>query len=72
MEGTVRCSANYVPLSPISFLDRAAIAYRDTLSVVYGDVKYTWQETHRRCIKLASALAHLGISRGDVASFVIF
>ncbi|KAJ0093922.1 hypothetical protein Patl1_25281 [Pistacia atlantica] len=68
MEGTIRCSANYVPLSPISFLERSAIVYRDRLSVVYEDVKYTWKETHQRCIKLASALADLGISRGDVVA----
>ncbi|XP_031282848.1 probable acyl-activating enzyme 1, peroxisomal [Pistacia vera] len=68
MEGTIQCSANYVPLSPISFLERSAIVYRDRLSVVYEDVKYTWKETHQRCIKLASALADLGISRGDVVA----
>ncbi|KAJ4702267.1 AMP-dependent synthetase/ligase [Melia azedarach] len=68
MEGMIRCSANYVPLTPISFLERSAIVYRDRPSVVYGDVKYTWQETHQRCIKLASSLAHLGISRGDVVA----
>ncbi|XP_044486412.1 butanoate--CoA ligase AAE1-like isoform X2 [Mangifera indica] len=66
MEGTIRCSANYVPLTPISFLERSAIVYRDRLSVVYKDVKYTWKETHQRCIKLASSLAELGINHGDV------
>ncbi|EEF52855.1 AMP dependent ligase, putative [Ricinus communis] len=68
MEGMIKCSANYVPLSPISFLERSAIAYRDSISIVYGDVKYTWRETHQRCIKLASALVHLGINRGDVVA----
>ncbi|XP_057987259.1 butanoate--CoA ligase AAE1-like isoform X1 [Hevea brasiliensis] len=68
MEGMLKCSANYVPLTPISFLERSAIVYRDRVSVVYGDVKYTWRETHQRCIKLASALAQLGVSRGDVVA----
>ncbi|KAA8537417.1 hypothetical protein F0562_026896 [Nyssa sinensis] len=68
MEGMIRCSANYVPLSPISFLERAAIVYGDRLSVVYGTVKYTWRETRERCIRLASALTQLGISRGDVVA----
>ncbi|KAM4118578.1 hypothetical protein ACB094_02G214000 [Castanea mollissima] len=68
MEGLIRCSANYVPLTPISFLERAAKAYRDTTSVVYGSVKYTWGDTHERCLKLASALTQLGISRGDVVA----
>lgn len=66
MEGSIRCSANYVPLTPISFLDRAAIVYRDTVSIVHGDVKYTWRQTRERCVKLASALSQLGIYRGDV------
>lgn len=68
VEGLVRCDANYVPLSPISFLERSADVFRDRTSVVYGSVKYTWEETHRRCVKLASALAQLGISRGDLVA----
>ncbi|KAL6011910.1 putative acyl-activating enzyme 1, peroxisomal [Asimina triloba] len=68
MEGLTRCSANYVPLSPISFLERAAVVYRDRASVVYGETKYTWKETFERCRRLASALTHLGISRNDVVA----
>ncbi|KAF3628518.1 putative acyl-activating enzyme 2 [Capsicum annuum] len=68
-EGLMRCSANYFPLTPISFLDRAAKVFRDRTSVVYGSsVKYTWEETHNRCLKMASALSQLGISRGDVVA----
>ncbi|GKU98134.1 hypothetical protein SLEP1_g11171 [Rubroshorea leprosula] len=69
MEGTIKCAANYVPLTPISFLERSAIVYRDRLSVVYGDVRYTWAQTRDRCVRLASALVQLGISRGDVVWF---
>ncbi|XP_024989963.1 probable acyl-activating enzyme 1, peroxisomal [Cynara cardunculus var. scolymus] len=70
MEGSVRCSANYVPLSPISFLERAANVYGDQVSIVYGDqVKFTWKETFERCVKLASTLVtHLGVSRGDIVA----
>ncbi|KAJ4845790.1 putative acyl-activating enzyme 2 [Turnera subulata] len=68
MEGVVQCSANHAPLSPISFLERAAKVYRDRTSLVYGSLKYTWSETHLRCLKLASALTHLGISSGDVVA----
>ncbi|XP_042477879.1 butanoate--CoA ligase AAE1-like [Macadamia integrifolia] len=67
-EGLQQCSANYVPLSPISFLERAARVYRDRTSVVYGTVKYTWGETLERCLRLASALIQKGISRGDVVA----
>lgn len=70
MEGLSRCSANFVPLSPITFLERAAKVCRDRTSVVYGSLEYNWGETHQRCLKLASALTHLGISRGDVVSLV--
>ncbi|KAH0970990.1 hypothetical protein GBA52_023146 [Prunus armeniaca] len=62
MEGLVRCPANHVPLSPIVFLERAARAYTDRTSLVYGCLKYTWAQTHERCLKLASALTQLGIS----------
>lgn len=67
----MKCSANCVPLSPISFLERSAIVYRDRISVVHEDVQFTWGETHERCVRLASALNSLGISRGDVVSTFI-
>lgn len=70
MEGLVSCSANYVPLSPITFLERSAIVYRDRISIVYGSsVRFTWGETLERCLRLASVLTHMGISRGDVVRF---
>ncbi|XP_059286140.1 butanoate--CoA ligase AAE1-like [Lycium ferocissimum] len=69
MEGLLKCSVNYVPLTPISFLERAANVFRGRTSIIDGpSVKYTWEETHDRCIKLASALSELGISRGDVVA----
>ncbi|KAJ0754411.1 putative AMP-dependent synthetase/ligase, AMP-binding enzyme domain, ANL domain-containing protein [Helianthus annuus] len=70
LEGVIRCSANYIPLSPISLLERAAEVYRERTSVIYGSIKYTWEETYHRCIKLAYALSHLGISRGDVVAIL--
>lgn len=66
MEGLVRCSANHAPLTPITFLERAAKVYRDRTSVVYGSLKFTWAQTLLRCVKLASALTQLGISPGNV------
>lgn len=68
LKGLVKCSANHIPLSPISFLERAAKVYRDRTSVVYGSVKYSWGETYIRCVKLASAMTQLGIARGDVVA----
>ncbi|GJU22470.1 hypothetical protein Tco_1155812, partial [Tanacetum coccineum] len=71
MEVPFRCDrnhSNYVPLSPISFLERSAVVYRDRLSVVYGDhVKFTWKQTRDRCVRLASALvSSFRIHRNDV------
>ncbi|KAF8405523.1 hypothetical protein HHK36_010430 [Tetracentron sinense] len=68
MEGIYQCDANYVHLSPISFLERAGIAYADKVSIVYGSVRYTWRETLERCRRLASALTQMGISHGDIVA----
>nr|UPT51118.1 acyl-activating enzyme 7 [Pogostemon cablin] len=70
-KGTLKCSSNYIPLTPISFLERSALVYRDRISVVHGDLNFTWKQTHHRCLKLASALSHLGISRGDVVAALL-
>ncbi|XP_010526841.1 PREDICTED: probable acyl-activating enzyme 2 [Tarenaya hassleriana] len=68
MEGLLRCSANYAPLTPITFLERSANVYGDKTSVVFGSVKHTWSRTHQRCLSLASALTLIGISPGDVVA----
>ncbi|OMP09688.1 AMP-dependent synthetase/ligase [Corchorus olitorius] len=70
MEGMKKCSANYVPLTPISFLERSAIVYRDRVAVVHGDVSFTWRQTLERCLRLASGLAQLGVSRRDVVGVI--
>lgn len=75
MEGSIRCSANYVPLTPISFLERAALVYRHRLSLISGDVTYTWTQTHQRCIRLASSISQLGVGlslRHVVSHFLSF
>ena len=54
--------ANYVPLSPLSFLRRTASVYPNRLSVIHGDIRRTWAETHERCVRLASALSKCGVT----------
>ncbi|KAL9275130.1 Butanoate--CoA ligase AAE1-like protein [Drosera capensis] len=71
MEGTVRCSANHVPLTPISFLERSAVVYADRPALFYGHVSFTWREALERCKRLASGLANLGVSYGDVVAALI-
>ncbi|MDX1527454.1 MAG: acyl-CoA synthetase [Gammaproteobacteria bacterium] len=60
--------ANYVPLSPLSFLRRAAAVYPDHPALVHNDRTYSWSETYARCRRLASALAGRGIGRGDTVA----
>ncbi len=60
--------ANYVPLSPLSFLRRAAAVYPDHPALVHDDRTYSWSETDARCRRLASALAARGIGRGDTVA----
>jgi hypothetical protein len=60
--------ANSCPLTPLGFLERAATVFGDCPSVVYHDTVFTWSQTHRRCLRLASALVSLGITRGDIVS----
>ena len=49
-------AANYVPLTPLAFMERAAGIYPDQMAVVYGPVRRNWAETYARCRRLASAL----------------
>ncbi|MSP82835.1 MAG: acyl-CoA synthetase [Alphaproteobacteria bacterium] len=63
-----RCAANYVPLSPLSFLPRAAAVYPDRIAVVHGAMRITYRELFARCRRLASALAARGIGLGDTVS----
>ncbi|KAB1669490.1 hypothetical protein ES319_1Z018800v1 [Gossypium barbadense] len=59
---------NSSPLTPLGFLDRAATVYGDCTSIIYNNTSYTWSETHRRCLQLASSLSSTGIKTGPVVS----
>ena len=63
-----RNPANHVPLTPMSFLGRAAMVHPDRIAVAYGDVKQSWRETAQRCRRLASALSRRGIGRNDTVA----
>src|SRR5690625_7021156 len=58
-----RRDANYVPLSPLSFLPRTAALFAESTAVVHGRSSYTWSEAYDRCRRLASALAGLGVGQ---------
>ena len=63
-----RNPANYTPLTPLGFLERSAAVYPDRTSLVHGNRRHTWAETHARCRRLASSLAARGIGRGDTVA----
>jgi len=58
--GLDRNRANYVPLSPVAFLERSALVYPDKVAVRHGQHAYTYREFETRCRRLASALARRG------------
>jgi len=62
--------ANYTPLSPITFLTRTAFVHPQRTSVIHGNRHWTWDETYKRCCKLASALSKRGIGKGDTVSIL--
>ena len=62
--------ANFVPLSPLSFIERTAKVYPDRLSVIHGKRRYTWSQTYARTRQLASALKKLGIGKGDTVAIM--
>jgi fatty-acyl-CoA synthase len=68
--GLDRRAANYVPLTPISFLARAAGVYPDKAAVIHGDRTFTYAEFAARCRRLASALARRGIGAGDTVAIM--
>jgi fatty-acyl-CoA synthase len=66
-----RNQANYAPLTPLSFLERAAHVYPERLSVIHGARRITWKETYARCRRLGSALAQRGIGAGDTVAVML-
>jgi fatty-acyl-CoA synthase len=60
--------ANYVPLTPVSFLLRTALVYPKRLAVVHGDRRYSWREVLERSRRLAAALTARGVGPGDTVA----
>lgn len=66
-----RRPANFVPLSPLSFLTRVAAVHPHRTSVVHGERRFTWAQTAERCRRLASALRARGIGPGDTVAVML-
>ena len=69
--GLERTGANYMPLTPLSGLLRAARIYRDEIAVVYGTHRKSYGEYYDRVTRLASALAAIGVRPGEVVATLI-
>ena len=63
-----RGPANHVPLSPLSFLRRAAEIYPEKVAVIHGPTRYTYAEFYARCRRLADALRRRGVGLGDTVA----
>ncbi len=69
-QGLGRCAANYAPLTPTTFLERAAHVYAERTAVIHGDRRIDYRTLSSRCRQLASALSRRGIGKGDTVSVI--
>jgi fatty-acyl-CoA synthase len=70
-QGLSRNEANFVALSPVSFVERSAEVFGDLPAVVHGARRYTWAQTRERSARLAAALRALGVARGSTVSAML-
>jgi fatty-acyl-CoA synthase len=66
-----RTQANFVALSPVSFVERSAEVFGDLPAVIHGARRYSWRETRERSARLAAALRAMGIGRGSTVSTML-
>ncbi len=66
-----RNAANFQPLTPLSFLARAAEVYPDTTAIIHGARSWKYRQFYARARQLASALARRGVKRGDTVSVLL-
>jgi fatty-acyl-CoA synthase len=66
-----RNAANFVALSPVSFVERSAEVFSDLEAVVHGARRYSWRQTRNRSARLAAALAAFGVGRGTTVSVML-
>jgi len=64
-------NANFVALTPLTFLAWSADVCPERPAVIHGNRRFTWGETYARCRRLASALAQRGIGRGDTVAAML-
>lgn len=70
-DGLEPVAANYAVLSPLDFIARTASVYPEYPAVIHGNIRRNWRETYQRCCRLASALAGLGVGKGDTVAAML-
>ncbi|MBF0267854.1 MAG: acyl-CoA synthetase [Alphaproteobacteria bacterium] len=63
-------AANYAPLTPLQFLERAASVFPDRISLIHGSRQDNWKRTFERCKRLASALRGRGLGPSDTVALI--
>ena len=63
--------ANFQPLTPLGFLERAAAVYPDRTAIIHGPLRRTYRDFHARACRLANALVQRGIKRGDTVAVLL-
>jgi len=66
-----RNPANHQPLTPLTFLERAASVFPDHTAIVHGALRRSYADFYSRSRQLASALTQAGIARGDTVSALL-
>lgn len=65
-------AANFVALTPLSFLQRTADIYPQREALIYNERRYTWSQTRARCTRIASSIAARGLGKNDTVSIFAF
>ena len=71
LSGLDQNKANFAALTPLSFLSRAADVFPHKTSIIYGDLRFTWDQTFERCRRIASALQKRGIGKNDTVAVML-
>ncbi len=64
-------AANFTPLSPLTFIERAASVYPERTAVIYGELRRNWADTYARCRRFASALRQRGVGDDDTVALML-
>ena len=70
-QGLPKNAANFQPLTPLGFLERAALTFPDRIAIVHGGLRRNYASFYARTRRLASALARHGLGRGDTVSVML-